>query len=378
MRESLIERGPSAAIPVRRLKAFKSEADAFRVGSWFMALNAHSAAKRYCVDNGIGFELVPKDGRMISGGREVRAMTETINTAGGVLAPSELVRAVIALREQRGLLRKVLNPIPMASEVATIPKRVSGFTVAYAAHGVSPGESTARYTGVTFTAKKISALTRMSSELDQDALIDIAEMLAEELGWGFADLEDRTALIGDGTSSYDGGWGLVPRILSTEYAGSKVTAASGHDTMLEYDNVDLGNVIAALPDYAAGNAAWYCSQRFNGLVFSRLSLGNQVVMPDPITGQLVPWFMGYPIRVTSILTQSTGDLSGVVSCLFGDLAQAVSLGERRGFTLARSENGPSTFATDDILWKGSERVDVAVHDTGDATTPGAIVGLVGE
>ena len=52
------------------------------------------------------------------------------------------------------------------------------------------------------------------------------------------------------------------------------------------------------------------------------------------------------------------------------------MGDRRGMTISRSTE--YKFAEDQIAIKGTERFDINVHNTGDNTTPGSIVALMGE
>jgi HK97 family phage major capsid protein len=61
--------------------------------------------------------------------------------------------------------------------------------------------------------------------------------------------------------------------------------------------------------------------------------------------------------------------------LFGDLAKAAAMGERRQVTIKRSDE--RYFDQDQIGLLGTERVDINNHDLGDNTTAGPMVGLVG-
>jgi len=62
--------------------------------------------------------------------------------------------------------------------------------------------------------------------------------------------------------------------------------------------------------------------------------------------------------------------------LFGDLNMSVTMGDRRGMTISRSTE--YKFAEDQIAIKGTERFDITCHNTGDTTTAGSIVALMGE
>ncbi len=61
--------------------------------------------------------------------------------------------------------------------------------------------------------------------------------------------------------------------------------------------------------------------------------------------------------------------------LFGDMRRAAVFGDRRQLTLAISEH--ANFATDELTFRATERVDINVHDVGDASVAGPIVGLIG-
>jgi HK97 family phage major capsid protein len=62
--------------------------------------------------------------------------------------------------------------------------------------------------------------------------------------------------------------------------------------------------------------------------------------------------------------------------LFGSPSAAMSMGTRRGVTLATSMD--RYFESDQIAIRGTERFDIVVHDIGDTATAGPLVALIGE
>ena len=113
------------------------------------------------------------------------------------------------------------------------------------------------------------------------------------------------------------------------------------------------------------------------LMFARLTAaaGGCVVMPDA-NGRLRPHYLGFPVITTQAIT-NTGSPSGKLMAAFGDLSLAATLGDRREVTLARATQGAGLFENDSVGYRVTERVDVVVHDLGDNTTAGLIVGLIG-
>lgn len=352
---------PRAALRCGRLNAFPSDEKAFAAGAWFLGINGNKRAAKYAEENGLAI---------------TKSQGEGINTSGGFVVPDEIMRTIIALRETRGAFRATASIVPMGSDSINIPRRTTGLTAYFTAENSALIESDASWGAVGLVAKKLATLTRSSSELDEDAAIDFGEWFVTEIAYAFASKEDDCGFNGDGTSTYGGTRGVTKLLIDSNHDAGKVIAATGHDTFAEIDGTDLANLMAKLPAFALPGARWFCSQMGYALVFCRLAMSSGGITMQPVNGRMLPHFQGFPVQVSQVLPQTTGDLSGSVMLMFGDMALAAALGERRGVTVARSDK--RYVDTDQILWRGTERVDVNVHDLGDNATAGPIVGLVGE
>jgi len=352
-----------------KLRAFQgenAEENAYKAGQWVLAtLYNQEKAQKFCASNGIP---------MIR-----NAQTEGNNTQGGFIVPDVMERSIIDLREQYGTFRSLARIFPMSSDYQVIPRRASGLTAYPIGEGVSITESEKGWTNVTHTARKWAVLVRYSSELNEDAIISIADDLSQEAAYAFAYAEDNAGFNGDGSNTYHGITGVVTKFQAVIGAGQlagAVDAASGHDTFAEIDATDLVTLTAKLPKYALGRARWVCSQPAWSLVFQRLQAaagGNTVA---EVAGKMQYQYLGYPIEISQLMPTSTGDLSDKVMLLFGDFGAAVSMGTRRGVTLSSSSE--RYFETDQLAIRGTERFDINVHDIGDTTTAGPLVALIGE
>jgi len=266
----------------------------------------------------------------------------------------------------------------MARDTLVIPRRTGGLTAYFTSENPSSAitESDAAWDNVSLTAKKLATLTRMSSEIAEDAVINMADWLAREIAYAFAVKEDDCGFNGDGTSTYGGITGVRTKIIDGNHTAGAKDAASGNDTFAEITATDLATVMGALPKYALRNAKFYCSQPAFSLVFERLvaAAGGNTV--DTLAGSVQPRYLGYPIVISQSMPTSTGDLSNVAMLLFGDLRLAATMGVRRDVTVALSTD--RYFDTDQIGIRGTERFDINVHDLGDTSTAGPIVALIGE
>jgi HK97 family phage major capsid protein len=172
-------------------------------------------------------------------------------------------------------------------------------------------------------------LTYLSPELDEDAAVNIGDILAGEIAYAFAKAEDTALFSGDGTSTYHGIQGL--RTIFNAGVGSlkgSVDAASGHDTMAEIDATDLAAVQGKLPQYVyeRGNPTWYCSQTMWANVFERLIGASGGVTKDQASGRTLREYNGYPVEITPAMLAPTAtdtDASDVAMILFGDIGMGV-------------------------------------------------------
>lgn len=363
-----LERSPvvSAGWRTGKLVAYKgrdAEANAYKAGQWILAsVFGNFAAKRWCEKN-----LAPQ----FRG-----ALSEGVATSGGVLVPDEMSQAIIDLRENYGVFRQNARVLPMGRDTLSIPRKSSNITMSFIGEGSTITPNDPAFDQVMLVAKKLGGATLISKELDEDAIISIADMLTRDFAWAMALKEDQCGFTGDGTSTYGGIYGLTKKILdAANTAGAVDCATTGHDTFAEVDNTDLTTLMSKLPAYARMNAKFYCSSVAKSLVFDRLKAvagGNTVTT---LEGRPTDTYLGSPIVVSEVLPTSTGDLNNLPMLFYGDLSLAATMGERRGITVSRDES--LYFLTDQIALKATERVDIVVHDLGSTTVAGPVVGLIG-
>ncbi len=347
-----------------KLKAFKgpqAEENAYATGQWVKAaVFGDEDSKQWCRDNGLSV---------------TRAHSEGVNSAGGVLVPNQMMDSIIDLREEFGVFRKNAKIVPMSSDTLDWPRRVGGLTAYFTPENTAGTESTASWDNVNLVAKKLMVLTRMSTELSEDAVVSVADLLTSEIAYAFASKEDDCGFNGDGTSTYGGIRGITNLLIDADHTGGKYAAASGHDLFTELDAADITGLIGKLPQYAIGNAKFYCSQFAFATVFERLIAtagGNSI---STLGGEVQYRYLGFPIVITQKLSASSSAVNGTIMMLFGDLAKASAMGERRSVTIKRSDE--RYFDSDQIGLLGTERVDIVNHDLGSTTAAGPIVGLVG-
>jgi len=363
------ERRVTRIEPVRstvKLRSFKTHEDANLAGRWLMgALFNHTESRNHCLDRGL----------------EYRALSEGVNTAGGFLVPSILEQAIIDNRDRYGLLRQEVTPTPMSSDTVTIPVQTGGLTAYFIGENKEATESEQTWSNVTLSAKKCMVLTKHSTEVAEDAIIGLAEKIAQDMGEAIAEKEDRCWLLGDGTAAYGGIYGLKTWFDANDAGSYKsmFVAATNHDTYAEYDATDIGTAMGRLPLKYRQGAKLYMSPTTWGAVFERLMLaaGGNTTVTVGEGAQLR--YNGYPVAFSELLTASatpTTDNSNVSIFMFGNANRTTLLGDRRGIVIKASEDRHIELGQ--VVVVGSSRFDIVNHNLGDTSVPGSMISLQGE
>lgn len=350
--------------PARRhlLAAFgddKREADssAYRCGMWLRGCFGDENAKRWFNDYGR------------------RAMGEGTFTKGGAVVPYEMANAIVNLQDQYGTARQFCNVWTMSSDTLSIPRRTSGATTYYVSENSEITESDAAFDQITLVAKKLAALTKFSTEVAEDAVIDLAGFLADEFARRFSEAEDSALFNGDGTSSYGGIAGLRHKFANDGLAGA-LDATAGDDEFSELIAGDLDRMIAAVPQYALNGATWFVSPVANALVLQSIARAAGGVDMIETGNTRIAQFGGFPIHVTPAMpNNSTATYDGAAMILFGNMQQAVSMGVRRDMHIKVLDQRYAEY--DQIGVQATERFDIVCHDLGDDTTAGPLVALLG-
>lgn len=329
---------------------------AYTAGMWFKAtLMGNAEAQEWCKSRGVPIN---------------KAQGEGVDSAGGFLVPEELMANVIVLREQFGVFRKECQVVPMGSDTLNWPRRTGGLTASFTGENQAVGESQASWDNVNLTAKKLGVLTRMSTEIEQDAVIAIADWLVGEMAYAFASKEDDCGFNGDGTSAFGGMRGITQLLIDSSHGGGVFQASSATWSSLVLK--DLTSLMGILPQYATPGAKWYMSQQAFYTIVATITAGAGGNRLDILTQGIEKRLLGFPVSIAQKLPISTPG-SGKIMMLFGDMSKSSMMGERRGVTIKRSDH--RYFENDQIGLLGTERFDVNNHDLGDTVVAGPLVGM---
>jgi HK97 family phage major capsid protein len=345
------------------LRAFKDAETAYRAG---MHIKGHvfgdAEARRWCKDHGV-------ESRVQAGG---------VNSLGGVLVSPEMSNEIIRLVEEYGAFPQYARRVNMNSDTLVIARRTGGLAARPVGENVEVSASDVTFDNIELSAKIWGVANRVPNSLLEDSIIDLADAMAVEVAQAYAEAFDNAGFIGDGTSAYHGVEGIATKIVKSPFSASVVTATSNQT----FGALTMGNftdMVARLPLYARRNAAFMISPAGWGSAMLRLAMlpggssgpgGNST--SDVATG-FGERFLGYPVRLVHSMESRLTGTTGGVACLFGDLSQAATFGERRAISIRTASE--RYIELDQTLTFATTRNAMVVHDLGSTTKAGPVVAL---
>ena len=345
---------PIRAKSSRKLQAYTSERDAYVAGNVILAnVFGNHKATQFCNDLGLGLR---------------NAQVEGQDPKGGFLVPEEMQRTLIRLREERGVFSRYARNYPMASDSLFVPRDINDQTAYWVGENVAITESDVDLGGAELIAKKLACLTKVSSELDEDSVVDIGEMVTRSMAYAMADKIDEAGFNGTGTSTYGGVSGLV----SVLNASATNDAASGNVSSATLDLEDFHNTAAILPEYSGSNNVWFMHKQvyWEAVVREQHAQGGSTGA-EASMGLGTPMLFGYPVVFTQVMPNSPS--TSTICAYFGDLSLAATVGTRRAVRTQVSVD--RYFENDMIGIKCTERVAINVHERGDTIRTRPIVAL---
>jgi len=316
---------------------------------------------------------------LVENGFYTKGQNEATDADGGYLVPQVLAREVIFLRDKFGVVRQNARVMGMSSDNLNVPKNSASTTAYWPAENTNITASQITFSNVQVLAKKLAILTQVSSELQEDSIVDIGAALAEDMAYVMAYNEDLACILGDGTATYGGITGIVNAIAAVNGGANAGWIYTGADVTGDWNAVtlaDLRKLTAAIPDYAdTADAKFYMNRAFfQQVVCNDLDALNGngffdlTAAPGPN-----PTLFGYPVVYTQVMSKDPTPAADTPLALFGNLKTGSIMGSRRDLRIQVSDQ--AGFISDSIYFRATERFGFQFHDLPTQTVCGSVAVL---
>lgn len=296
-----------------------------------------------------------------------KAHSEGNNSLGGFFVPDELDQAIIDLRAEYGKFRANTRVLNMNRDVLQINRRAGGMTAVAVGEGGTFTESDNTFDQVQLTASKFGVLTKVSSELLEDAVINLGDYVAGEIAYAFANKEDECGFNGDGTKDFG-------RITGLKNAVGSAGIITGANSFGALTLANLTSTVGLAPEFVFSRTTpkWYMSTQFyHTVVLNLLVAAGGNTNLTLANGVSVPSLFGYEVVMVDVMPKSSA--ASTICAYFGALDLASTMGDRRPTEVATSTD--FAFNQDQTAIRGTTRFDIVNHDCGDSSDAGAIVAL---
>ena len=317
---------------------------------------------------------------LLDNGYYTKGQNEGTDADGGYLVPQILAREVIFLRDKFGVMRQNARVMGMSSDNLNVPKNSASTTGYWVSENTNITPSQITFSNVQILAKKLAILTQVSSELNEDSIVDVGSALAEDMAYVMAYNEDLATFLGDGTSTYGGitgVWHALGNVNGGNNAGYIYTAGNAVANWNNTTLADLRKLTSAIPQYAdTADAKFYMNRAFfQQVVCNDLDALNGngffdlTAAPGPN-----PTLFGYPVVYTQVMSNDPTPAADTPLAFFGNLKTGAIMGSRRDLRIQVSDQ--VGFISDSLYFRATERFGFQYHDLPTQTVCGSVAVLV--
>lgn len=286
------------------------------------------------------------------------------STDADALIPEGHSNVIIDLIEQYGVFERNAMTYPMGEATVPYPKKTSRTSAVPMGEGTSVAQTKPTMVKKQLTARKWGTYTEVPTEVTEDTVGAIAELMAADMAEGHALAIDEAGFLGDGTATYNQITG-VTNALITEAIVTGSGTTWGDLTMLDHEQAVGTCRQSAFVGAGDSGPAWYCSLQYFWNVMVPLTLSVGGVTAAEVGGRRLPVFLGFPVNFTQVLPSATA--VDTIGAVFGNLRKGSVFGDRRQLTFKQSEH--FKFDEDVLAMLTTRRYDIQVHGAGIGTDP---------
>jgi HK97 family phage major capsid protein len=289
-----------------------------------------------------------------------KALAEGTDSAGGYLVPVEhSARLVDMLRARAAVRAAGATVVPMSSDTLQIPAQVGGATAYWVAENAQITASDQTWGQVELHARKLAALTKLSSELFEDSDPAVEALVMADLARVLALEEDIKYLRGSGAGNTPTGLEYISGVnVDTSTLGANGGTPSFDDLADLLYRLDADNVPAA-------GRAWIAHPRTLNTLRQIKDSSSKYLWADPSAPGDPPTLWGYPVfTTTAIPVNETRGTSSDCSTIYLGCWPEMVIGQRKALELRASDAAGNAFEYDQVFIRAIMRVDCNVRHTG--------------
>ena len=325
-------------------KQAKLEAAMKRPGGEGKEADAEMEAKhRDAFREYMAYGTLPAGFKAGSEGVEVKAMSTDVNPDGGYLVRPELSQTIVTRIFETSPLRGVANIERTGSKSIDILIDDDEAGARWVGEGASGGQTDTPQLGQkVIAAHKIEADPRMTTEMIEDAYLDVEAWLSGKVADKFARTQNTAFVNGTGVGQPRGFLTYPAQAVSGTYERGKINqVAMGDASALTADGlIDVQN---ALKEAYQPGAVWGMKRTTFGAALQLKGSDNYFFSPVLLRdGQASMQLLGKPVI---FMDDMPAVASSALAIVYADFSQAYTIVDRVGLQVLRDPSSNKGFVT---------------------------------
>lgn len=253
---------------------------------------------------------------------EIKALSVSVDPAGGYLAPVEYANEIIQSAVEFSPVREYARVFTTTRQSLRIPRRTQRPGVTKHQENVADGENqNLAYGLVEVPTKEYKSVQRVSNELIEDTAYNIEEQLQMDVSFEFGVSEGRDFILGNGASEPEG-------IVSSGYFSTVNTITN--DVFAAEDVIQL---FYDVKEAYAMRGVFMAHRSIIREVRKFKSTTGEFLWQPGLNGDASQTLMGKPIREAVDMASAVADQAKIM--LFGDFRRAYGIVDRIGINVLR-------------------------------------------
>ncbi|MDE2363124.1 MAG: phage major capsid protein [Hyphomicrobiales bacterium] len=289
---------------------------------------------------------------------EQKAMTAGSGPDGGYLVPAPAEREIIRRMTQVSPIRQIANVVEISTHSLRRAFSFAGPAAGWVAEAdPRPQSANQQIADMTFPAMELYAMPAATQTLLDDAVVDIEQWIADEVGVAFAEQEGAAFVNGNGVNKPTG-FLAYPTTPQASWAFGKLgyidTGVSGAFPASAPSDV-LVNLVYALKAGYRHNARFVMSRETQALIRQFKTTTGQYLWEPPASLGATATLMNFPVSEAEDMPTIAADS---LSIAFGDFSRGYVVVDRTGVRVLRDPYSAKPY----VLFYTTKRVGGGVQD----------------
>ena len=262
-----------------------------------------------------------------------RSLSTLTDTDGAVFLPETVMNEIARIVPDFGVARRLGRQIPISSGSQRIPNVTAGLVAFWVGEGQEIKARKAAFGKKNIDPEKMGIIVPWTTELEEETGEAFLNLIMELIAEAFAELEDQSALYGDGTAAYGGITGIANVAGAGEYVLPDRTGTSGGNgqSVQHVTPSDFLKLKYRVPSTVRQRGTYIISSDLMEVLADTKDADGNYILSNPREDERLPRLWGRPVETSDAVIGPESDAADSAFAFYGDFSRLL-IGQQRGMT----------------------------------------------